>query len=116
MSGTISRRCPTCSPTWSGRCARPSSATNRQPNGGLTFRQRLPLGSGLDGIGPCADGHFGAVIKTHRDWRICGDANWLRGVWPEVRRTLEYACLPENPDRWDPRPHGHPLGPPTSHA
>ncbi|MGN6103063.1 MAG: GH116 family glycosyl-hydrolase, partial [Devosia sp.] len=37
---------------------------NQLPNGGLTFRQKLPLGSGFDIIGPCADGHFGAFIKT----------------------------------------------------
>ena len=36
---------------------------NQLPSGGLTFRQRLPLGSGFDIIGPCADGHFGAIDK-----------------------------------------------------
>ena len=44
---------------------------NQLPTGGLTFRQRLPLGSGFDIIGPCADGHFGAIIKTYRDWKNC---------------------------------------------
>ncbi|MEK1900440.1 MAG: GH116 family glycosyl-hydrolase, partial [Rhizobium sp.] len=75
---------------------------NQLPTGGLTFRQKLPLGSGFDIIGPCADGHFGAIIKTYRDWKLCGDTEWLRRYWPNVKRAIEYAWSPENPDRWDP--------------
>jgi uncharacterized protein (DUF608 family) len=77
-------------------------AYNQLPNGGLTFRQRLPLGSGFDVIGPCADGHFGATIKTYREWRNSGDDEWLRRFWPNIRRSIEYAWSPDNPDRWDP--------------
>ncbi|MDW6025796.1 GH116 family glycosyl-hydrolase [Mesorhizobium sp. BAC0120] len=75
---------------------------NQLPNGGLTFRQKLPLGSGFDVIGPCADGHFGAVIKTYRDWKLSGDTEWLRRWWPHVKRAIEYAWSKDNPDRWDP--------------
>lgn len=75
---------------------------NQQPDGGLTFRQRLPLGSGLDQIGPCADGHFGAVIKTYRDWKLSGDNEWLKPFWPAIRRAMEYAWSAENPNAWDP--------------
>ncbi|MBB3593700.1 uncharacterized protein (DUF608 family) [Rhizobium sp. BK529] len=79
---------------------------NQLPTGGLTFRQKLPLGSGFDIIGPCADGHFGAIIKTYRDWKLCGDTDWLRRYWPNVKRAIEYAWSPENPDRWDPDQSG----------
>jgi uncharacterized protein (DUF608 family) len=79
---------------------------NMLPTGGLTFRQKLPLGSGFDIIGPCADGHFGAVIKTYRDWKLSGDTEWLRAYWPKVRRAIEYAWSPQNPDRWDPEQTG----------
>ena len=75
---------------------------NQLPNGGLTFRQRLPLGSGFDIIGPCADGHFGAIIKAYREWRNLGNNEWLRRFWPNIKRALEYTWSPENPDRWDP--------------
>ncbi|MCB9994602.1 MAG: beta-glucosidase [Hyphomicrobiaceae bacterium] len=77
-------------------------AFNQLPSGGLTFRQKLPLGSGFDVIGPCADGHFGAIIKTYRDWRVSGDTEWLRRLWPNVRKAVEYAWSPDNPDLWDP--------------
>jgi len=77
-------------------------AYNQLPNGGLTFRQRLPLGSSFDIIGPCADGHFGAMIKTYREWKNCGDDAWLKRLWPKIRRAMEYAWSADNPDRWDP--------------
>jgi uncharacterized protein (DUF608 family) len=75
---------------------------NQLPSGGLTFRQKLPLGSGFDIIGPCADGHFGAIIKTCREWRQSGDTDWLKAQWPMVRRAMDYAWSKDNPDRWDP--------------
>jgi non-lysosomal glucosylceramidase len=75
---------------------------NQLPNGGLTFRQRLPLGSGFDIIGPCADGHFGAIVKAYREWKNLGDNAWLRRYWPNIRRAMEYAWSPDNPDKWDP--------------
>ncbi len=79
---------------------------NQLPSGGLTFRQKLPLGNGFDIIGPCADGHFGAIIKTYREWRLSGDTDWLRRYWPQVRHAMEYAWSEENPDRWDPEQTG----------
>ncbi|MBV9129777.1 MAG: beta-glucosidase, partial [Verrucomicrobia bacterium] len=74
---------------------------NQLPSGGLTFRQRLPLGSGFDIIGPCADGHFGAIVKAYREWKNLGDDAWLRTYWPNIRRAIEYAWSPDNPDKWD---------------
>jgi uncharacterized protein (DUF608 family) len=79
---------------------------NQLPSGGLTFRQKLPLGSGFDMIGPCADGHFGAVVKTYREWRLGGDTDWLRRYWPNIRRAVEYAWSKDNPDQWDPEETG----------
>jgi uncharacterized protein (DUF608 family) len=75
---------------------------NQLPHGGLTFRQRLPLGSGFDIIGPCADGQFGAIVKAYRDWRNHGDIEWLKRYWPNIKRAMEYAWSADNPDRWDP--------------
>jgi non-lysosomal glucosylceramidase len=81
-------------------------AYNQLPNGGLTFRQIVPLGSGLFPLNPCADGQFGSIIKTFRDWKISGDTDWLKGLWPRVRAALEYAWSADNPDQWDPERTG----------
>ncbi len=75
---------------------------NQQPDGGMPFRLQLPLGITHPGGRSCADGLFGGVMKVYRDWKICGDTDWLRSIWPAVRRSLEFAWAESNEDRWDP--------------
>ena len=79
---------------------------NLRPDGGMPFRLQLPLGSGRSAFRPCADGQLGGVLKIYRDWKICGDTEWLRGLWPAVRASLEFAWSPANADRWDPERTG----------
>ena len=75
---------------------------NQQANGGMPFRIQLPLGIQHPGGRSCADGLFGGVLKTYRDWKISGDTDWLRRVWPAVKKSIEFAWAPDNEDRWDP--------------
>ena len=75
---------------------------NQSPQGGMSFRMQLPLGSGRSSFRPCADGQFGGVMKTYRDWKVCGDTEWLRALWPAVRKSIEFAWSDRNEDRWDP--------------
>lgn len=82
---------------------------SQRPDGGMPFRLMLPLGTPLEGIRvqrACADGQFGGVMKTYRDWKIAGDTDWLRTIWPQVRQSIEYAWHPDNEDRWDPAQTG----------
>jgi uncharacterized protein (DUF608 family) len=79
---------------------------NLNAAGGLSFRLSLPLGTSNETERPCADGQFGNVMKTYRDWKLSGDDAWLRNLWPSVRRSLDYAWSPDNPDRWDPEQTG----------
>lgn len=74
---------------------------NQRDDGGLVFRIKLPLGRDRGTMRPCADGQFGDVIKTYRDWKICGDTEWLRGLWPSVKKSIEFAWAPTNADKWD---------------
>ena len=74
---------------------------NMDENGGMQFRLMLPLGSPRMNFRPCCDGQFGGVIKTYRDWKINGDDEWLRKLWPMVKKSLEYAWSPANDDAWD---------------
>ncbi|MBI1278838.1 MAG: hypothetical protein GC179_11980 [Anaerolineaceae bacterium] len=75
---------------------------NLRPDGGMPFRIQLPLGVAYWEFRPCVDGQFGGVMKTYRDWKICGDSDWLRSIWPKVKQSLEFAWSPANEDRWDP--------------
>ncbi len=70
--------------------------------GGLGFRLALPLAIGANVDRPCADGHFGAVLRVFREWRLSGDDAWLGAKWPAVKRAIAFAWHPGNYDRWDP--------------
>ncbi len=79
---------------------------NLRPDGGMPFRIQLPLGVAMSNFRPCADGQFGGVMKTYRDWKISGDTGWLRRIWPAVKKSIEFAWNPHNEDRWDPEKTG----------
>ena len=66
-------------------------------NGAMDFRLDLPLG---DKLGKetfaCADGQFGCVLKAYRDWKILGDDEWLKSLWPKIKKTVDYSF-----QKWD---------------
>ncbi len=74
---------------------------NQWENGRMSFRLQLPVGRKPDGFHPCLDGQMGAVIKTYRDWKLCGDDDWLRKNWPAVKKALAFAWHEENDYNWD---------------
>ena len=65
--------------------------------GCIYFRQSLPEGSGRSGFA-AADGQMGQIIKTCLDWRLSGDMEWLRSVWPKARKAMEFCWVPGG---WD---------------
>lgn len=75
---------------------------NLRDDGGMPFRLQLPIGVGQSDFRPCADGQFGGVMKSYRDWKISGDNEWLRKLWPAIKASLEFAWSPSNVDQWDP--------------
>jgi len=79
---------------------------NQGEDGRLSFRLQLPLGRPRSSFRPCADGQFGGVIKTYREWKISGDTKWLRLLWPAIKKSVEFAWAPTNEDRWDPQQTG----------
>ena len=74
---------------------------NQDDDGRMAFRMALPLGRARSAHRACVDGQMGGVIKTYREWKLCGDDRWLRKWWPAVKRSLEYAWSARNPDKWD---------------
>jgi uncharacterized protein (DUF608 family) len=79
---------------------------NQDDFGGMSFRLSLPLGTANTTERPCADGQLGGILKLYRDWKLGGDLDWLRELWPAAQRSLEYAWSPDNLDRWDPKQTG----------
>lgn len=74
---------------------------NQDDSGRMSFRMTLPIGRQRGGFRACVDGQMGGVIKTYREWKLCGDDEWLRKLWPAVKKSLEYAWSDENYDKWD---------------
>ncbi len=74
---------------------------NQREDGSMAFRLQLPLGRGRSSFRACADGQFGGVVKAYRDWKISGDTQWLKSIWEELKKSVEFAWSPTNEDRWD---------------
>ncbi len=71
---------------------------NQDEHGHQNFRSTLPTGPHCEHTAfAAADGQPGGIIKVYRDWRISGDLAWLRQLWPQVKKSLDY-CI----ETWDP--------------
>lgn len=69
--------------------------------GHQAFRSSLPIRPVDHDFHAAADGQLGGIMKVFRDWRISGDTEWLRKLWPKVRQSLDY-CI----ETWDPARKG----------
>jgi uncharacterized protein (DUF608 family) len=74
---------------------------SQDERGHQNFRTALPIGPTDHSFHAAADGQLGGIIKVYRDWRIGGDLEWLRRLWPRIRQSLEY-CI----ETWDPDHRG----------
>jgi uncharacterized protein (DUF608 family) len=70
---------------------------NQDERGHQAFRASLPIRPTRLDFHAAADGQLGGIMKVHREWRISGDTEWLRGLWPKVKQSLNY-CI----EAWDP--------------
>ncbi|MDZ7372724.1 MAG: non-lysosomal glucosylceramidase [candidate division KSB1 bacterium] len=69
------------------------------PDGLMNFRVALPLEKNRELRGfAAADGQMGTIMKMYRDWQLSGDDGFLRRLWPNVRRALEFCWIPGG---WD---------------
>jgi len=74
---------------------------SQDERGHQTFRTSLPIRPVAHRFHAAADGQLGGVMKVYREWRISGDAEWLRALWPKVKASLNY-CI----ETWDPERNG----------
>lgn len=76
--------------------------------GGAHFRLALPLGihAKPDWFRPCADGQFGLIMQCYRDWKLGAGTDWIRSVYPTLKRMMEFTWSEKNADRWDPDESG----------
>ncbi len=74
---------------------------NQDEHGHQAFRASLPIRPTTHDFHAAADGQLGGIMKVYREWRISGDTDWLRGLWPKVKQSLNY-CI----ETWDPNHKG----------
>jgi uncharacterized protein (DUF608 family) len=70
---------------------------SQDSKGHQTFRSAIPIRPIEPDFHAAADGQLGGIMKVYREWRVSGDTEWLRRLWPEVKRSLDY-CIAT----WDP--------------
>ncbi len=79
---------------------------NTREDGDMVFRTALPLEANMRwDFKPAADGQMGSIMKVYREWLLSGDTDWMRGLWPGIKRALEFAWRGPNGDAraaWDP--------------
>ena len=74
--------------------------------GAIHSRQLLPDGIDRTPI-IAADGHMGQIMHAYLDWRLSGDRDWLRSMWPRIREAVSFAWVQGG---WDPERRGVAIG------
>jgi len=74
---------------------------SQDARGHQAFRSNLPIRPVAHDFHAAADGQLGGIMKAFREWRISGDTEWLRGMWPKIKQSLNY-CI----ETWDPTHKG----------
>lgn len=66
------------------------------PDGCMPFRARKCLDESRWNMEPACDGQFGSILRVYREWRYTGNDEFLRKVWDNVIKAMEYAIK-----KWD---------------
>ena len=74
---------------------------DQDKDGHQTFRSALPIRPVATTFYAASDGQLGGIIKMYRDWRISGNNEWLKKMYPKVAESMDY-CI----NTWDPRSTG----------
>ncbi len=67
-------------------------------SGLMSFRVSLPFNKKANWKVAAADGQMGAIMKTYREWQLSGDDNFLKELYPNIKKALSFAWIP---DGWD---------------
>ena len=73
-------------------------------NGFMSFRIGLPLDSKAQTFRhAAADGQMGSVMQVYREWQLSGDDEFLKELWPKVKKAIGFAWVENG---WDPDQDG----------
>jgi len=75
---------------------------SQNAEGHQTFRSNLPISEPPHTFYAASDGQLGGIMKVYREWRIGGNTEWMKGLYPYVKKSLDY-CI----ETWDPKHKGY---------
>ena len=75
---------------------------DQDERGHQNFRSNIPITPPSHSFHAAVDGQLGGIMKVYRDWRISGDTEWLRELYPYVKTSLDYSIR-----TWDPGHKGY---------
>jgi uncharacterized protein (DUF608 family) len=84
-------------PTFSRSMRESAFGPASDERGCMDLRQLLPAGVSHRSYA-AADGQMAQAMKIYLDWQISGDTDWLRAIWPRVKRCISFAWVPGG---WD---------------
>ena len=79
-------------PSFARSLRKASFGFSQDEQGAMHFRQVLPDGKERSGFA-AADGQMGQIIHAYLDWCLSGDRAWLTGIWPRVKKAIEFAWI-----------------------
>lgn len=74
---------------------------SQNAEGHQTFRANMPISTPPHSFHAAADGQLGGIMKVYREWRVSGDTQWMKALYPAVKASLDY-CI----RTWDPKHKG----------
>lgn len=75
---------------------------SQNEDGHQIFRTNLPISPAVHDFHAAADGQLGGIMKVYREWRISGNTEWMKKLFPDVKKSLDY-CI----ETWDPKHQGY---------
>lgn len=71
---------------------------DQDTEGHQEFRANLPIRPVRHNFHAAADGQLGGIIKIYRDWRISGDTEWMKDLYPQIQKSMDYCIRTWDPD------------------
>ena len=71
---------------------------DQNTEGHQVFRANIPIRPVKHDFHSASDGQLGGIMKVYRDWRISGDNEWIKDLYPLIVKSMDYCIRTWDPD------------------
>lgn len=71
---------------------------SQNADGHQAFRSNLPITPTVHNFHAASDGQLGGIMKAYREWRISGNTDWLRRLYPKIKDSVDFCIRTWDPD------------------